>query len=508
MMKRKDNLWGKVLIAMAALFTITNLAFAQATPGGTIIRNRASASYTDDPGNPTKYSSTSNEVTTTVSYVAGLEITPDALASGTVTPGSTATYTFAVRNLGNFTDNVRFLASGASVQLTGGTGTTAISEAFVDANGNGTFDTGDVDIKTNGADALHSLAQNASVNVVVKVAVDAAAPGGQALLVTLGDTATGGPTFDNQNATNSANEVRTSHPVGIVPVNGDATDHNVEAKGTITITTTSVGAVLNGPSGQPGAVGPGSSTNTDYTNQAVSPTATNTPVVFDNTLRNTGNSADTFQLTAPSVPTGSLVEISLDGGTTWTTVATGGVPGGTVTTGSVASNGDLNYKVRITLPSGVTALTASDTTIRATSVNTPASSNSTIDRIYAGYLQLSKTATVNNATGVGGATDPVPGAEITYVITYTNIATPPAGAGAGNVDLSALSVVITEDGDVSPNNWATTTDHVATPVDSRGSTVSTASSTGGVANSKYTDTVGTLAAGQSGTLTIRRTIKQ
>lgn len=505
MMKRKNNLWGKVLIGATALFAITNMAFAQATPGGTIIRNRASASYTDDPGNPTKYSATSNEVTTTVSYVAGLEITPDAGSGGTVTPGSTATYTFTVRNLGNFTDNVRFLASGASAQLSGATGTTVISQAFVDVNGNGTFDGGDVDIKTNGADALYSLAQNANVSVVVKVAVDAAAPGAQSLLVTLGDTALGGPTFDNQNATNSANEVRTSHPVGVVPVNGDATNHNVEAKGTITITTTSVGAILNGPSGQPGAIGPGPSTNTDYTNMAVSPTATSTPIVFNNTLRNTGNAADTFQLTAPSVPTGSTVEISLDGGTTWTTVATGGTPGGSVTTGSVAANADLNYKVRVTLPAGVTALSASDTTIQAASVNTPASTNSTIDRIYAGYLQLVKTATVNNTTGVGAATDPVPGAEITYVITYTNVAT--SGGGTGNVDLAAELIVITEDGDAGANNWASTTNHVATPVDSRGSTVTTSNSTGAVANGKYVDTVGTLPAGQNGTLTIRRIIK-
>lgn len=489
------------------LTALTSAALAQATPGGTIIRNRASATYTDDPGNPTKYSSTSNEVTTTVAYVAGLEITPDSGSAGTVTAGSTATYTFTVRNLGNFTDNVRFLASGASVQLTGGTGTTAISQAFVDVNGNGNYDAGtDVDIKGNGADALHSLTQNASVSVVVKVLVDAAAPGGQSLVVTLGDTAAGGPTFDNQNATNSANEVRTSHPTGIVPVNGDATDHNVEAKGSATATVTSVGAVLNGPSGQPTATGPGPSTNTDYTNKAVSPTATNTPVVFDNTLRNTGNAADTFTLTAPTVPTGSTVEISLDGGTSWTPVATGGTPGGSVTTASVAAGADLNYKVRITLPSGVTALSASETTITATSVLTPTSSNSTIDRIYAGYLQLVKTASVNNTTGVGGATDPVPGAEITYVITYTNVAT--SGGGTGNVDLAAELVVITEDGDVSPNNWATTTDHVATPVDSRGGTVVTSNSTGGVANSKYVDTVGTLPAGQSGTLTIKRTIKQ
>ena len=505
-MKSKTILGGKLLIVVIALATLASATFAQTTPGGTVITNKASSTYSDDPLNPTKYTATSNTVTTTVSYVAGLAITPDSAAPGSVLPGGTATFTFTVTNQGNFTDNVRFLASGASAQLTGGTGTTAISAIFIDVDGNGSFNTGDIDIKTNGADVLQSVAQNGTFKVVVQVAVDPAAPGAEALLVNLGDTATGGPTFDNQVATNSANEVRTSHPTGIVPVNGDATGHNMEAKGTITNIVSNVGAVLNGPSGQPGAIGPGPSNNTDYTNQAVSPTATNTPVVFSNTLQNTGNAPDTFVITAPTVPAGSLVEISFDGGATYNPIATGGTPNTGVTSPSVASGASLPYKTRITLPAtGVTPLTGIDTPLKATSVTTPTSSNTTIDRIYAGYLQMVKTATVNNTTGVGAATDPVPGAEITYVITYTNIATTPVGTG--NVNLDALSVVITEDGDVAPNNWAPNTNHVTLPIDSRAGVVVTSASTGAIANGKYVDTVGTVPAGQNGTLTILRIIK-
>ena len=504
-MKSKTIFWGKLLIVVIALATLASATFAQTTPGGTVITNKASSTYSDDPLNPTKYTATSNTVTTTVSYVAGLAITPDSPAAGSVLPGGTATYTFTVINQGNFTDNVRFLASGASAQLTGGTGTTAISAIFIDVDGNGSFNTGDIDIKTNGADVLQSVAQNGTFKVVVQVAVDPAAPGAQALIVNLGDTATGGPTFDNQVATNSANEVRTSHPTGIVPVNGDATDHNMEAKGTITNIVSNVGAVLNGPSGQPGAIGPGPSNNTDYTNQAVDPTATNTPVVFTNTLQNTGNAPDTFVITAPTVPAGSLVEISFDGGLTYAPIATGGTPNAGVTSPSVAPLVPLTYKTRVTLPTGATPLTGYDTALTATSVTTPTSSNTTIDRIYAGYLQMVKTATVANATGVGGLTDPVPGAVITYIITYTNIATAPVGIG--NVNLDALAVVITEDGDAAPNNWAPNTNHVALPIDSRAGVVVTSASTGAVANGKYVDTVGTVPAGQSGILTILRTIK-
>ena len=505
-MKRKNSLWGKALIGVTALFTITNLAFAQATPGGTIIRNQASATYTDDVSNPTKYSATSNEVTTTVSYVAGLAITPDgSTPSTTVAPGATATYTFTVSNLGNFTDIVEFKASGASVRLTG-TGSGTVSQAFVDINGNGNYDSGtDVDILGNSAVATTSLAQSASVAVVVKVTVSGSASAGQTLKVDLGDTGGASP-YDNQTADNSANEVHTKHPGSITAVNGER-----EAKGDITMTVGAVPAVTNGPTGQPGAQGPGPSSNTDYTNKAVSTTATNTPTVFDNTLKNGGNSADTFTLKIATggAPAGSKVEISIDGGTLWTEVITSGAPSGTptVTTTSVASGANFNYKVRVTLPGGATVLTGYDTVVQACSVLDPTQMNNTIDRIYAGYLRLVKTATVTNATGIGGATDPVPGANIEYVIAYNNIANAPTGTG--NVDLDALLVVITEDGDVSPNNWATTTDRVAsTESDSRGGAIAISNSTGGVASSKYVDTVGTLAGGQSGTLRFTRKIKQ
>ncbi|MBS1809901.1 MAG: hypothetical protein JST84_17200 [Acidobacteria bacterium] len=503
-MTRKHDLWGKVLLGTVALVALTGSAYAQATAGGTVIRNQASASYTDDPSNPTKYSATSNEVTTTVSYVAGLQITPDgSTPATTVAPGSTATYTFTVTNLGNFTDNVEFLASGASIQVTG-PGT--VSQAFVDVNGNGNYDAGtDVDIQGNGAAATHSLAQSGAVAVVVKVTVSGAASAGQTIKVELGDT-TGSSPYDNQSANNSTHEVHTKHPGSITAVNGER-----EAKGDITMTVSNVATVTNGPSGQPDAVGPGPSTNTDYTNKAVTAATTNTPVIFDNTFKNGGNGADTFKLKVATsgAPAGSKVEISIDGGTVWTEVITNGSPSGTpeVTTASVASGANSNYKVRITLPGGATALTAYETIIQAVSVSDPTQTNNTIDRIYTGYLRLVKTATVTNATGVGGATDAVPGADIEYVIAYDNIANAPTGTG--NVDLDALLVVITEDGDVSPNNWSTTTDRVAsTESDSRGGTITISNSTGGVANSKYVDTVGTLAGGQSGTFRFKRKIKQ
>ena len=99
--------------------------------------------------------------------------------------------TFTVTNTGNFTDNVRFKASGASVQIASGSAT--VASAFIDVNGNGTYEAGtDIDIKGNAADVVSpNVAQNASLSVVVFVNVNGAAAAGSIIDVRLGDTAAG-----------------------------------------------------------------------------------------------------------------------------------------------------------------------------------------------------------------------------------------------------------------------------------------------------------------------------
>ena len=51
--------------------------------------------------------------------------------------------------------------------------------------------------------------QNASITVLVEISVNGGASAGQTVQVLLGDASTGGPSFDNQAANTSANEVRT-----------------------------------------------------------------------------------------------------------------------------------------------------------------------------------------------------------------------------------------------------------------------------------------------------------
>src|SRR5437660_3801386 len=202
----------RLLIALAIVCALSAQSTAQ-TPGGTTISNQASATYSDGTNS---YSTVSNTVTVTVSNVSGLAITPDAGSNPTVVAGQTGVlYNFTVTNTGNFTDQVRFLASGASVGVVG-PGT--ITQAVIDVDNSGTINGGDTNIKTNGSDVLSAnIAQNGAIHVLVEVSVNSGATASQTVQVLLGDASTGNPSYDNQAADSSTNEVRT---VSTLSVNG------------------------------------------------------------------------------------------------------------------------------------------------------------------------------------------------------------------------------------------------------------------------------------------------
>src|SRR4030095_8785097 len=202
----------RVVAALAVATALCTPAFAQ-TPGGTTISNQASATYSDGTNS---YSTVSNTVTVTVSNVSGLAITPDAGSNPTVVAGQTGVlYNFTVTNTGNFTDQVRFLASGASVRVVG-PGT--VTRAVIDVDNSGTINAGDTDVFTNGADVVSAnILQNGTIHVLVEASITAGATAGQSVQILLGDAASGSPSFDNQAANTSANEVRT---VSASSVNG------------------------------------------------------------------------------------------------------------------------------------------------------------------------------------------------------------------------------------------------------------------------------------------------
>src|SRR5437660_1548903 len=129
----------RVLIALAIAGALSAQTTAQ-TPGGTSISNQASATYSDGTNN---YSTVSNTVTVTVSNVSGLAITPDAGSNPTVVAGQTGLlYNFTVTNTGNFSDQVHFLAGGASASLSGSSPAT-ITNVVIDINNNGIIDGAD-----------------------------------------------------------------------------------------------------------------------------------------------------------------------------------------------------------------------------------------------------------------------------------------------------------------------------------------------------------------------------
>lgn len=282
----------------------------------------------------------------------------------------------------------------------------------------------------------------------------------------------------------------------------EGTTGDNDGDGRVELTTLlAVGSVLIGPSGAASATG--TTQNNDYTNLSVDTgigtvapggvTTAGDSVIFTNTIQNTGNASDTFTITAPAVDALlTSVEVSTDGGGSYTTVSGGGSVTLAIGLGSSA-----NIMVRVTAPAGLTVLTGYETVIRATSGNTPASNNETIDRLWTGFVRLDKTVAVSNSTGVGGATDPVPGADISFAVTYTNVTT---STGSGNANLTTTNLVITEDGAAGSNNWATTTTHVSASDPNPNATV--AQPTPG----SYTDTITTLGPAGSGTFTVVRRI--
>jgi hypothetical protein len=287
---------------------------------------------------------------------------------------------------------------------------------------------------------------------------------------------------------------------------GDAIG-SVDGDGVMLDTTLSgTGSVLLGPSGFPGAFGSGTDTSNDYTNRSVNTgIATVAPggnttalgtAVFTNSVQNTGNANDTYTFTAPTIPTGFTVEVSVNGlGTDYVDITTS-------PTLAVAYNTTATILVRVTAPAGNVVLTAYPTLVRATSLNTPAANNDTIDRLYTGFISLVKTAVVANGTGRGGATDPVPGAVITYSVAYANLA---STGGTNCVTLNASNLVITEDGTAGSNNWGTYTSHVVnSATDSRSGTITGNAVT---TSTVLTDTLASLPAGQSGTFSFQRLIK-
>ena len=323
------------------------------------------------------------------------------------------------------------------------------------------------------------------------------------------------------------------------------------------------GTVIGGVS-HPDAVGP-TNNNDDFTNKAVALPAGKDPatlltnaetpaVTFDNSVQNASASNQDISL-APVPP---VVKTDLPDGTTVTIDADGAGPGVPVVftynqstglfTGNAATpkvllapGGVQNYTVSVDLGDGAAQLKAYPVTIAAFidknndgKLDSTEPANTTVDRLYTGYVELKKDARIledldNNpatpATAVSGpagsfttvqadlSAAATPGRIIEYRIQYKNISdVVPGTPGQYNVGLPAKTLTITEDGTTAVNNWfASTKDPVyagsgiGTAVDPLGA-LTVAPSGGDI--KVYTDTLSSdLTPGQNGAFNFQRLIK-
>lgn len=264
-----------------------------------------------------------------------------------------------------------------------------------------------------------------------------------------------------------------------------------------------VGDVLIGPCGVPGAMGP-TGVNDDFTNRSINTgiahvppggvTTTADTIVFRNTVQNTGGADDVFVISAPVVPAGFTIGISINSGDSYSVLE----PQGRGVTLPLAYRAAGIVLVRVTAPAGLRVLTGFDVVVRATSTATVTAANETIDRLYTGFVRLDKSTAVVN--GSGNSTVAGPGAEIEFAITYSNVST---AAGVGNSLLTAYNLVISENGNATPNNWGQTTEHIIGASDTQGGTIIGDRD----GSTSLTDMITTLEPGQSGVFKFKRRVR-
>ncbi len=282
---------------------------------------------------------------------------------------------------------------------------------------------------------------------------------------------------------------------------GDAGEPNV-----VSVTPPGQAGILNGTSNKPDAVGP-TGNNDDFTNVSAPIPATTwvldtngnyvpSPinpgsVPFSNTFQTAvGSPTGSVNLlpATPAVPlpTGTKVTISNGStskvyefdGTKFVDVVNGvttATPATPLVVPNVVAGTKVNYGVDVDLPAGTPQLVGYSVPVTAfVDVNgdgildAAEPQNMTIDRVYTGYLKLTKEAQITDANGglveaftAAPTKRAQPGQSIEYKITYTNISEV-APANSGSVTLNAANIKVTEDGNAAPNNWAPITTHKAT----------------------------------------------
>jgi len=349
--------------------------------------------------------------------------------------------------------------------------------------------------------------------------VDPDGPGGNAPVPKLvydesGDQA---PSNFNDDGSEGPIDPTTLQPVvtkGVADPNNDGVDANNNNTGSGSggednvVNIAPPNSIFNGPVNSPFAVGP-TDNNNDFTNKS-SPVAANTPpgqtinpdeVTFTNTLQSPttltnvllrpvgiANVTKDGAVGGPVQDLPDQTKVTLVYGTQ-TAVYTYDLAtdqfiftsGASITIPTLVGGTPVNYTVKIDLPP-ITQLSTDSTAIeKGYSVpilafsdnggttgtagdgvlNGDETFNRTIDRVYVGFLKLTKKSAVlqGTAQSAPAAADAtldtvtktvVPGNNLIYAIEYQNVSTP--SIGTGNVILNATNVVITDSG-ITGNGW-------------------------------------------------------
>src|ERR1051325_2637849 len=135
----------KIITVALALIAMLSSASARMVDGGssagTVISNRAEATYEDGSG--ASYNVVSETVTISIAAVAGVVVTPDETApSNTIAPHDQFTRLFRVCNSGNNPDTFTLRAFEVTAPVT-------VSAIYFDSDNNGDVSNGDTSVRLN-----------------------------------------------------------------------------------------------------------------------------------------------------------------------------------------------------------------------------------------------------------------------------------------------------------------------------------------------------------------------
>jgi len=130
-----------VALALMAMLSSASARMADGSSAGTVISNRAEATYEDGSG--ASYTAVSETVTITISAVAGVAVTPDETApSNTIAPHDQVTRPFRVCNTGNNPDTFTLTALDVTAPL-------SVSAIYFDTDNSGDVSNGDAPVHLN-----------------------------------------------------------------------------------------------------------------------------------------------------------------------------------------------------------------------------------------------------------------------------------------------------------------------------------------------------------------------